>query len=414
MNTNTPLLSFDEALSHLRGLGHCKVTAEETSLYDAYGRVLAEDIIATCDLPRLDNSAMDGYVIAQPHDHRDQTAFPVVMEIYAGSVPEAPLKPGEAARIFTGAPVPEGADFVVPQEDCSVTETGGIRSVVLSRAYAAGCNIRRKGEDQRKGAPIVSAGTLLRPQEVAAAASIGLGTLKTYRRLKVGVFSTGNELIRPGTTHKVGQIFDANHFLLRGMLANLPVELVDLGILEDQREAVEAALEAASTECDVILTSGGAGGGDKDFVSATLSKLGKTSFWHLAVKPGRPFMVGELPNCVFIGLPGNPVAATVAFAFLARPLIEALAGSGFKSAPRQYIRAEFEITNRKTGRREFLRGRRVTEDGALKLTKYHSDGSALLSSLTFADGFIELKEDVASVSKGDLVPFISFEEIGLS
>ncbi|WP_109317513.1 gephyrin-like molybdotransferase Glp [Pseudovibrio ascidiaceicola] len=411
MNTKTPSLSFDEALSHLRGLGRCKVTAEETSLYEAYGRVLAEDIIATCDLPPLDNSAMDGYAIAQVGS--EQTSFTVVMEIFAGSMPETSLKAGEAARIFTGAPVPEGADFVVPQEDCSESESDGARYVKLSRNYPIGCNIRRKGEDQTKGAPIVKAGTMLRPQEIAAAASIGIGQLQTYRRLKVGVFSTGNELIRPGTARKDGQIFDANHFLLRGMLANLPVELVDLGILADQRDVVEAALEAASKDCDVILTSGGAGGGDKDFVSATLSKLGKTTFWHLAVKPGRPFMVGELPDCVFIGLPGNPVAATVAFAFLARPLIEALAGADFIEAPRQYIAADFEISDRKAGRREFLRGRRVTENGIPKLTKYHSDGSALLSSLTFADGFIELTEDMTSVREGDLVPFISFDEIGL-
>ncbi|QUS57399.1 gephyrin-like molybdotransferase Glp [Pseudovibrio brasiliensis] len=411
MSTKTSFLSFDEALNHLRGLGHCKVIAEETSLYEAYGRVLAEDIIATCDLPPLDNSAMDGYAIAQ--GGAEQTSFPVVMEIFAGSMPETPLKPGEAARIFTGAPVPEGADFVVPQEDCSESDTDGERRVDLSLGYPAGCNIRRKGEDQTIGAPIVKAGTLLRPQEIAAAAAIGLGQLKTYRRLKVGVFSTGNELIRPGAERQDGQIFDANHFLLRGMLANLPVELVDLGILADQREIVESALEAASKQCDVILTSGGAGGGDKDFVSATLSKLGKTTFWHLAVKPGRPFMVGELPDCVFIGLPGNPVAATVAFAFLARPLIEALAGSGFGEAPRQYIAADFEISNRKTGRREFLRGCRVVSNEGVKLTKYHSDGSALLSSLTFADGFIELKEDVTSVQKGDLLPFVSFDEIGL-
>ncbi|KZK83312.1 Molybdopterin molybdenumtransferase [Pseudovibrio sp. Ad13] len=411
MNTKTPSLSFDEALSHLRGLGHCKVTAEETSLYEAYGRVLANDIIATCDLPPLDNSAMDGYAIAQSGS--EQTSFPVVMEIFTGSMPEAALKPGEAARIFTGAPVPEGADFVVPQEDCSESESDGIRLVQLSRSYSTGCNIRRKGEDQTKGAPIVKAGTVLRPQEIAAAASIGIGQLQTYRRLKIGVFSTGNELIRPGATRQDGQIFDTNHFLLRGMLANLPVELVDLGILADQHDVVETALESASKECDVILTSGGAGGGDKDFVSATLSKLGKTTFWHLAVKPGRPFMVGELPDCVFIGLPGNPVAATVAFAFLARPLIEALAGADFIEAPRQYIAADFEISGRKAGRREFLRGRRVVEDGTLKLTKYHSDGSALLSSLTFGDGFIELTEDMTSVRKGDLVPFISFDEIGL-
>ncbi len=411
MTTKTPLLSFDEALSHLRGLIHCKVTAEETSLYDAYGRVLAEDIIASCDLPPLDNSAMDGYAIAQ--EGSEQTSFPVVMEIFAGSIPETPLKAGEAARIFTGAPVPEGADFVVPQEDCSESGAGSQRRVEFSKNYPAGCNIRRKGEDQTNGAPIVKAGTLLRPQEIAAAASIGNAQLKTYRRLKVGLFSTGNELIRPGIVRKDGQIFDANHFLLRGMLASLPVELVDLGILADHRETVETALEAASKECNVILTSGGAGGGDKDFVSAALSKLGKITFWHLAVKPGRPFMVGELPDCVFIGLPGNPVAATVAFAFFARPLIEALAGGEFIEARRQFIAADFEIPDRKTGRREFLRGRRVSEDGILKLTRYHSDGSALLSSLTFADGFIELTESMSSVRKGDLLPFISFDQIGL-
>ncbi|KZL08495.1 Molybdopterin molybdenumtransferase [Pseudovibrio axinellae] len=413
MNTKTPLLSFDEALSHLRKLGHCKVGVEDTALMTAYGRVLAEDIIATCDQPPLDNSAMDGYAISRSLNEAKQTSFPVVMDVYAGSMPETTLKPGEAARIFTGAPVPEGTGFVAPQEDCLETTFDGVRLVKLSRSYQSGCNIRRQGEDQKKGAPIVRAGASLRPQEIAAAASIGMGQVKTYKRLKVGVFSTGNELIRPGTSRKAGQIFDANHFLLRGMLANLPVELIDLGILVDQREVVESALEAASKQCDVILTSGGAGGGDKDFVSATLGKLGKTTFWHLAVKPGRPFMVGELPKCVFIGLPGNPVAATVAFAFLARPLIEAIAGGTFKEASRQYIPANFEILNRKTGRREFLRGRRVQDGGAMKLSKYHSDGSALLSSLTFADGFIEISEEVSSVCKGDLLPFISFDEIGL-
>ncbi len=413
MNTKTPLLSFNEALSHLRELGRCKVGTEETPLSEAYGRVLAEDVIATCDLPPLDNSAMDGYAVACTESDARQSVFPIVMEIFAGSMPETSLKPGEAARIFTGAPVPEGADFVVPQEDCRETSIDERRSVELSQSYPAGCNIRRKGEDQLKGAPIVKVGTQLRPQEIAAAAAVGLGALKTYRPLKAGVFSTGNELIRPGSQRMDGQIFDCNHFLLRGMLGNLPVELIDLGILADERSVVESALKAASKECDVIITSGGAGGGDKDFVSATLSKLGKTTFWHLAVKPGRPFMVGELPGCIFIGLPGNPVAATVAFTLLARPLITALAGGGFIDVPRQYIATDFEIPNRKAGRREFLRGRRVFDHGTVKLTKYHSDGSAILSSMTFADGFIELKEDVSHVRKGDLLPFISFDEAGL-
>ncbi|SDQ91598.1 gephyrin-like molybdotransferase Glp [Pseudovibrio sp. Tun.PSC04-5.I4] len=414
MTPKTPLLTFDEALCHLRGLAACKVGTEEISLYEAYGRVLAKDVIATGDLPPLDNSAMDGYAVYPRSAEDTEATFPVVMEIFAGSVPERALKPGEAARIFTGAPTPVGADFVVPQEDCIEEAGEGKRRVTLSKSYSSGCNIRRKGEDQTKGTPIVAAGTTLRPQDVAAIASIGLGAIKTYKPLKIGVFSTGNELLRPGTERQDGQIFDANHFLLRGMLANLPVDLIDLGILADKRDVVEDALDRASKQCDVILTSGGAGGGDKDFVSATLAKLGKTTFWHLAVKPGRPFMVGELPSCVFIGLPGNPVAATVAFAFLARPLIEALAGSEFKPAQRQFIPAGFEIKNRKQGRREFLRGRRIFADGHVSLSKYHSDGSALLSSLTFADGFIELTEDVTVIEKGDLLPFISFDEIGLN
>lgn len=413
MTQKTPFLQFGEALNLLRELAHCTLPTEQVDLTDAYGRVLAEDIIALRDLPPCDNSAMDGYAIHPAGMAAAAGPYPVVMEVFAGSTPPAALEAGQAARIFTGATVPEGAVFVAPQEDCTEEQTGNTRRVTLSRAYPTGCNIRRKGEDRQQGAAILASGQVLRPQDVATMAAEGKAKALVYRALKVGIFSTGDELVRPGDELGPDKIVDTNHFLLRGMLSNLPVELVDLGILKDDRAFVERALVQAANTCDVIITSGGAGGGDADFVGQTLKNLGQLTFWHLAVKPGRPFLVGRLPSCIFIGLPGNPVAATVAFSFLARPLLLALAGRGFEEPVRQQIPADFSLFNRKTGRRDFLRGKRVVKDDELRVVKYHSDGSALLSSLTFADGFIELPEDLEQIAEGDLVSFVSFDEIGL-
>ena len=414
MAQKTPFLQLDEALTHLRTIASCNLSTEKIDLTKAYRRVLAEDILAARDLPPCDNSAMDGYAICPDGMTAAAGPYPVVMEIFAGSTPPAPLSPGQAARIFTGATVPEGTAFVALQEDCTEELINGVRTVLLARSSPKGHNIRRKGEDYKKGAAILTKRTILRPQDIATLAAEGKTQAHVYHPLKVGVFSTGNELVRPGGALSSDTIVDTNYFLLRGMLNNLPVELVDLGILEDNSTVVKAELTKAAQYCDVIITSGGAGNGDADYIGETLSHLGELTLWRLAVKPGRPFLIGRLPNCLFLGLPGNPVAATVAFLMLTRPLLLALAGSSFQEPIRQRIPAAFSIPRRKTGRQEFLRGKRIIQNGETKVMKYHSEGSALLSSLTFADGFIELPEDLSRVDEGDFVNFISFDEIGLS
>ncbi|MTI16974.1 molybdopterin molybdenumtransferase MoeA [Rhodobacteraceae bacterium RKSG542] len=410
MNNNSQSLTYTQALEHLRAQALSKQSEEEVPLISALGRIVSSDQVAHRNVPVADNSAMDGYAINAEAQSASGQRFPVVGQTFAGHPFDRRLTEGQAIRIFTGAPIPEGCRFVAPQEDCEA-EDG---FVTVTRAFDEDSNIRRCGEDVRAGDTLVSRGTLLKPQHIGALAADGLATVPVRTPLRVGLLSTGDELVRPGNLLESGQIYDSNTFLLFGLLSSLPVNVTDLGILPDERDVVRERLTALQGTFDVIITSGGAGKGDADIVGQVVGELGNIEFWELAIKPGRPFMFGSINGCNFIGLPGNPVAAVVSFLSFARPFLLARAGAPFTEAEPVLLPAGFAIAGRRPGRREFLRAkRRFDGAGGEFVEKYRHDGSAQISSLTFADGLVVLEETLTDVTKGDPVPFIPFSQVGL-
>jgi len=406
------LMPHDEAMRLLKERITPVVGTEEMALADALGRVLAEDVIAPRDIPAFANAAMDGFAVRHADlEPEAETTLPVVMRVFAGDVPK-PLPEGAAARIFTGAPMPQGADTCVMQEDVDHDEAAGVAH--FPAGIPRGINVRPAGEDQRAGAPVVRAGQRLRPPELAAIASTGAGRVKVFRRLKVALMSTGDEIIRPGAPFSEGKIYDANHFFLRGALATLPAEVVDFGILEDERAAVEAAFSRAAEECDVIITSAGISTGEADYMAETVRKLGRLHAWRLAIKPGKPIAFGQIGDTVYLGLPGNPVAAFVTFLVYGWPLLSGLAGHDWKEPERITLPAGFEMKRRKTGRREFLRGWLETDEaGRTVVRRFPKDGSGLISSAVAATGLIEITEEPDHVAPGDAVRFIPFGAFGI-
>ncbi len=406
------LMPHEEAMRLLKERIAPVVGMEEVALEDALGRVLAEDVIASRNIPAFANAAMDGFAVRHADLNPDaETELPVVMRVFAGDVPQ-PLPEGVAARIFTGAPMPEGADTCVMQEDVEYDEAAGVAR--FPAGIPKGINVRPAGEDQRAGAPVARAGERLRPPELAAIASTGTGRVTVYRRLKVALMSTGDEIIRPGMPFSEGKIYDANHFFLRGALATLPVEVVDYGILADERAAVEGGFRRAAEECDVIITSAGISTGEADYMAETVRKLGQLHAWRLAIKPGKPIAFGQIGDTVYLGLPGNPVAAFVTFLVYGWPLLSGLAGHDWKEPERITLPAGFEMKRRKTGRREFLRGWLETDEaGRTVVRRFPKDGSGLISSAVAATGLIEITEEPSSIVPGDPVRFIPFGAFGI-
>ncbi|MBM3525246.1 MAG: molybdopterin molybdotransferase MoeA, partial [Alphaproteobacteria bacterium] len=330
--------------------------------------------------------------------------------IAAGDRRDLSLGASEAARIFTGAPVPEGADTVIMQEDTA--EAGGGR-VSLHGGARRGANLRRAGEDLEKGAVIVDRGARLRPPDIAALASIGLARVPVFERLRVGILSSGDELQRPGEALGTAGVYDANSYLLRALAGTLPVEPVDLGIVRDRRDSVEERLGAAARACDLVITSGGASRGEEDHFVRALAGRGGLHAWQIAVKPGRPLGLGSWDGTRVLMLPGNPVAVMVCFLLYAMPLIARLGGGRPREPRRFFVPAAFEIVDKKPDRREFLRGMLAGTGRELHAEKYKRDGSGLISSLRAADGLIELGEPVTRVAPGDMVAFLPFSEFGL-
>ena len=405
-----PLLTHAEALARLRAAVAPVVGTETVALERAHRRILAEAVIAPRNVPLTDNSAVDGYAFAHADYLAKSGRLPVAARIAAGHTLEMPLQPGAAARIFTGAPMPAGADTVAMQEDCGLD--GG--DVLIGTGLKPGANRRRAGEDVKAGDTLVAPGIVLRPQELGAIASTGQANISCFKPLKVAVVSTGDEIIRPGHDIAPGQVYDANFFLLSSLVETVGAHLTDVGILPDQATALRAVLSALAESHDVILTSGGASVGEEDHLVAALEALGERHIWKLAIKPGRPMTFGRIGRAVFLGLPGNPVAATLCFLNYARPVLSAMSGADWPT-PRHYLLpADFEIAAKKPGRREFVRGILATDDAGIPVVcKYARDGSGIITSLREADGLIELAEDATSVARGDLVRFVPFTEYGL-
>ena len=383
-------LPAGEALALLRARVRTVVGTETVPLARAHGRILASPVASGRDVPGFDNVAVDGFAFAHAALSPDApTRLPVVAGRAAAGHPFAGGLPhGMALRVLTGAPMPQGADSVLMQEDVALEGD----AVVVPAGVRPGANRRRAGEDMRRGEVVLRPGLRLRPQDVGVAASAGHAALDVFRPLRVGLISTGDELCEPGEPLPPGGAYDANRVMLLGLLQTLGCEVHDLGILPDRAEAVEAAMLRAA-ELDAVVTSGGASRGDEDHVVRTIQRLGRLHFWQIAVKPGRPLAFGQLGRCTVIGLPGNPVAAVICFLRFARPVLTALGGGSWPEPHGFAVPADFAM-RKKPGRREYLRARLVAgADGVLAVGRIEREGSGILTSLSEADGLVELAED---------------------
>jgi molybdopterin molybdotransferase len=382
---------------------------EAVDLAGARGRVLAADVISPLDLPPFDNSAVDGYAVRHRElDPKGETRLAVTGRLTAGSAAAVPLGAHEAARIFTGAPMPAGADTVFMQEDVR-TEDG---AVVVPPGLKPGANRRLAGEDVRKNSVLLPAGRRLAAQDVALAAAVGLTHLTVRRRVRVALFSTGDEIVDPGKPRPAAALYDANRFLLDGMLERLSADVTDLGILKDDPAALETAIAKAARDHDLVLTSGGVSTGEADHVRNAIEKIGKLVFWRVAIKPGRPVAMGVVPGgnaaAAFVGLPGNPVAAFITFARVVRPLFLRLAGAAPEPLTALPVRLAFAY-KKKTGRREYVRvALRPAADGTVEAFKHPQDGAGVLTSLTETDGLAEFPENTTTVEAGSTVGFLSY------
>ncbi len=405
----TPLKPLDVALAEL--LAHALPLAgnERVSTFEADGRVLAEDLVSALDVPAHDNSSMDGYAVRAAECDDPQAWLPVSQRIPAGSNGEA-LAAGTVARIFTGAPIPAGADAVVMQEDCTAraAEAGdALPAVQVQKMPQSGQWIRRRGEDVARGDVVLRRGERLSPASLGLAASIGFGELSVAPRVRVALFSTGDELVMPGEVApadmKPGAIYNSNRFFLRALLQRLGCVVTDLGIVPDRLDSTIAALKGASLQHDLILTSGGVSVGEEDHIKPAVQSLGELSLWQLAIKPGKPFAYGRVGAAHFIGLPGNPVSSFVTFLLLVRPFLLALLG-GTELAPSPITLPAHFVWPKADKRREFLRVRRNAAGG---LDLFANQSSGVLTSAVWGDGLVDNPAG-QTIAHGDPVQFIPF------
>ena len=404
------ILSIEDAVAAIVARFSAVDGVETVDLHEADGRVLVDDLIATLQLPPFTNSAVDGYAV-RGEDVPSGVAKPfrIVGRAQAGSAAALPpVGPGEAIRIFTGAPMPRGTDTVYMQEDVRLDDAG---RALLPPGLKRGANVRPAGEDIAAGSVIVPAGRWLRPQDVAVAAATGLTRLRVRRRVRVAVFSNGDEVVEPGAARRDAQLFDSNRIMLLAMLRRIGCVASDLGIHRDDSAEIAGVLKAAAGSNDIILSSGGVSTGEGDFVKAAVERVGTLVFWRIAMKPGRPVAMGVIDGTPFIGLPGNPVASFVTFARVARPAILALAGARWSAPPAVQVRAQFPY-RKKPARREYVRVHlRAASDGVLEADKFPREGAGLLSSLCDTDGVVELAEEVTRVEPGQMVSCFTYASL---
>jgi molybdopterin molybdotransferase len=404
---NKGLIEVDDALAQMLAAAAPVAEVEEVATMDAAGRVLAAALTSTMDVPPLDNSAMDGYALRLADVNAAGTKLRVSQRIPAGAVGR-PLAAVSAARIFTGAPVPEGADAIVMQED---TETDG-EAVIVKRVPKPGEWVRRRGSDIARGAQILAAGRRLAPQDTGLAASVGIGTLPVCRRVRVGLFFTGDELVMPGEPLAPGRIYNSNRFTLNALAAGMGCAVRDYGIVPDSLAATRETLRRAAADSDIIITSGGVSVGEEDHVRPAVEAEGSLLMWRIAMKPGRPLAfghvnrAGKVGRAAFIGLPGNPVSSFITFLVFARPFILRTQGLAAVEPRALDARADFDWP-RPDARREFLRVRRNAEGG---LDLYPTQDSAVLTSTAWADGIVDNPARQA-ITKGDRVRYLPYAEL---
>jgi molybdopterin molybdotransferase len=411
---NGPLLPVADA-ERLIGEGVTPVSgSEKVPLREAVGRVVAADIVAPLHLPPFDNSAVDGYAVRpEDLDGERERRLVVIDRVAAGHAGTRQLKPGEAVRIFTGAPIPPGADTVFMQEDCRLDGD----HVVVPPGLRRGANRRLAGEDICAGAVALRAGRRLSAADVALAAALGLTALDVRRRVRVALFSTGDEIAEPGLPLAGAALYDSNRYLLHELIRRFGGAVTDLGILRDEPKALARAITAAADSHDLVLTSGGVSTGEADYVRGVIESIGRIVFWRVAIKPGRPVAMGVIAGsksgegAAFVGLPGNPVAVFVTFVRVVRPLLLRLAGALPEPLVALPARAAFSYKKRK-GRREYVRVTlRRAADGAAEAVKYPQDGAGVLTSLTETDGLAELGEEVTNIEPGAMVAFFSYASL---
>ena len=394
------LISVDDAIARILDPVSAVEQFEVVDIEDALGRVLAEDVCSSINVPGYDNSAMDGYAVRSADCVEPASRLLVAQRIPAGQV-GSPLEAGTAARIFTGAPIPPNADAVVMQEHCELE--GDL--VSINKPVKQAQHIRRAGEDISQGSVVLKTGHQLRPQELGLLASVGLAKVSVTRKLKVATFFTGDEIIEPGNKLGEGQIYNSNKYTIKGLLQTTGCEILDLGIVPDTLEATLKVLKQASSEADLVVTSGGVSVGEEDYVRIALEQLGELKMWRIAMKPGKPVAYGKVDNAIFMGLPGNPVSTFVTFLLFVKPLILKLQGAEKYLPVKMTVIADFEWPSLK--RQEYLRVRLIESDKGLLATLYPHQGSGVLSSACWADGLVEASMGKA-IQKGDRVSYLPF------
>ena len=400
----TPMLGVDEAITTLLDDAACAVPVKRIPQAKAGGRILAETLVSTVDVPGFDNSSMDGYALNTRDLALARTSgLNITQRIAAGSHGSA-LEPGSCARIFTGAPIPDGANSVAIQESCRIEDD----RLLLEQDLEARENIRPRGNDIAAGDTVLERGTLLRAAHLGLAASVGIASVHVYRKLRVAIFSTGDELVEPGQALKPGQIYNSNRYQLHALLAAQGCKVIDLGTVADQPDATRHILLKAAEKADLIITSGGVSVGEEDHVRTALEATGKLRLWRIRMKPGKPLAFGHVRNTPFIGLPGNPVSVFVTFLLFARPYLQVLQGRSAGEPLSYPVRSIFSW--RAGARREYVRVRLTrTVDGELAAEVFPRQGSEVLSSVAWAHGLVELPEN-AHIQPGDILRFLPFSE----